>query len=70
MEKVGDDLQSGKNAEDSDATYTSKRGAKHHGYKMHIATDRAGVIKIVKKTDLENSKTLNFQNRAAKAALF
>ena len=37
-------------AADSDATYTSKRGVKHHGYKMHIATDRAGVIKDIRTT--------------------
>jgi transposase, IS5 family len=37
-------------AADSDATYTSKRGVKHHGYKLHIATDRAGIIKDIKTT--------------------
>ena len=37
-------------AADLDATYTSKRGVKHHGYKMHIATDRAGVITNIKTT--------------------
>lgn len=37
-------------AADKDATYTSKRGVKHHGYKMHIATDRAGVIKDIRTT--------------------
>lgn len=37
-------------AYDKDATYTSKRGVKHHGYKMHIATDRAGVIKNIRTT--------------------
>ncbi|BAF71636.1 IS5 family transposase [Sulfurovum sp. NBC37-1] len=30
-----------------EATYTSKRGQKHHGHKMHIATDTNGVIKKV-----------------------
>ena len=35
---------------DTDATYTSKRGVKHHGYKMHIATDRAGIIKDIRTT--------------------
>lgn len=35
---------------DSDATYTSKRGVKHHGYKVHIATDTAGVIKDIRTT--------------------
>ena len=34
-------------AADSDATYTSKRGRKHHGLKMHIATDTNGIIKKV-----------------------
>lgn len=37
-------------AADADATYTSKRGVKHHGYKMHIATDRAGVITNIRIT--------------------
>lgn len=37
-------------AADADATYTSKRGVKHHGYKMHIATDTAGVIKDIRTT--------------------
>lgn len=35
---------------DKDATYTSKRGVKHHGYKLHIATDRTGVIKDIRTT--------------------
>ena len=34
-------------AADSDATYTSKRDRKHHGLKMHIATDTNGIIKKV-----------------------
>jgi IS5 family transposase len=34
-------------AYDTEATYTSKRGAKHHGHKMHIATDTNGIIKEV-----------------------
>ena len=34
-------------AHDKEATYTSKRGQKHHGHKMHIATDTNGVIKKV-----------------------
>lgn len=33
-------------AADSDATYTPKRGVKHHGY----ATDRAGIIKDIRTT--------------------
>lgn len=34
-------------AYDKEATYTSKRGQKHHGHKIHIATDTNGVIKKV-----------------------
>lgn len=34
-------------ANDSDATYTAKRGRKHHGYKVHIATDTNSIIKEV-----------------------
>ena len=34
-------------AYDKEATYTSKRGQKYHGHKMHIATDRNGIIKEV-----------------------
>ena len=34
-------------AYDRDASYTSKRGRKYHGYKMHIATDLKGMIKNV-----------------------
>jgi IS5 family transposase len=37
-------------AADSDASYTSKRGVKHHGYKMHIATDTKGIIKDIQTT--------------------
>lgn len=34
-------------ANDEDASYTSKRGRKHHGYKIHIATDINSIIKDV-----------------------
>ena len=34
-------------ANDEDASYTSKRGRKHHGYKVHIATDTNSIIKEV-----------------------
>jgi len=34
-------------ANDQDATYTAKRGRKHHGYKVHIATDTNSIIKEV-----------------------
>ncbi len=40
-------------AHDKEATYTSKRGQKHHGHKMHIATDTNGVIK---KSDSRHSQ--------------
>jgi len=33
------------NAADEDASYTSKRGQKHHGFKLHINTDKNGMIK-------------------------
>ncbi len=32
-------------AADADATYTSKRGRKYHGFKLHIASDKNGMIK-------------------------
>ena len=32
-------------AADEDASYTSKRGRKYHGFKFHIASDRNGMIK-------------------------
>ena len=32
-------------ANDEDASYTSKRGRKHHGYKIHITTDTNSIIK-------------------------
>ena len=34
-------------AADSDASYTSKRGHKYHGYKIHTASDKNGMIKKV-----------------------
>jgi len=37
-------------AADPDASYTSKRGRKYHGYKLHMATDKHGIIKKVKTT--------------------
>jgi len=48
-------------AADKDASYTSKRGKKYHGYKMHIATDRRGMIKKVRTTTAKESdiKQLN-----------
>ncbi|WP_187647583.1 transposase [Nitrosophilus labii] len=40
---------------DSDATYTSKRGRKYHGFKMHIASDTNGIIKEVITTTAKES---------------
>lgn len=37
-------------AHDKDASYTSKRGRKHHGFKLHIATDINSIIKEIKTT--------------------
>jgi IS5 family transposase len=34
-------------AADPDASYTAKRGKKYHGYKLHMAADRNGMIKAV-----------------------
>ena len=42
-------------AADKDASYTSKRGRKYHGYKIHTATDRNGMIKQVVTTTAKES---------------
>jgi IS5 family transposase len=42
-------------AYDEDATYISKRGRKHHGYKMHIASDKNGMIKAVSTTTAKDA---------------
>lgn len=47
-------------AYDEDATYTSKRGHKHHGLKMHIATDRNGIIKKVIATTASTHDSTKF----------
>ncbi len=47
-------------AHDKDATYTSKRGQKHHGHKMHIATDTNGVIKKVIATTAKTHDSTQF----------
>ena len=47
-------------AHDKEATYTSKRGQKHHGYKMHIATDTNGVIKKVIATTAKTHDSTQF----------
>ncbi|MFP4333796.1 MAG: IS5 family transposase, partial [Campylobacterales bacterium] len=48
-------------ANDKDATYTSKRGVKHHGHKMHIATDTNGVIKDVIATTASTHDSTQFE---------
>ncbi len=47
-------------AYDKEATYTSKRGQKHHGHKMHIATDINGVIKKVIATTAKTHDSTQF----------
>ena len=42
-------------AADSDASYTSKRGQKYHGFKMHIASDKNGMIKAVDTTTAKDA---------------
>jgi transposase, IS5 family len=42
-------------AADSDASYTSKRGRKYHGYKLHTAVDKNGMIKAVATTTAKES---------------
>ena len=43
-------------AADPDATYTAKRGRKYHGYKLHVATDKHGMIKEVVTTTASASE--------------
>ena len=47
-------------ANDEDASYTSKRGRKHHGYKIHIATDRNSIIKEVITTTAKTHDSTQF----------
>ena len=47
-------------AHDKEATYTSKRGQKHHGQKMYIATDTNGVIKKVIATTAKTHDSTQF----------
>jgi len=42
-------------AADSDASYTSKRGQKYHGYKIHTAVDKNGMIKTISTTTAKES---------------
>lgn len=48
-------------AYNKDATYTSKRGHKHHGLKMHISTDTNGVIKDVIATTAKTHDSTQFE---------
>jgi len=59
-------------AADSDASYVSKRGVKHHGYKIHIATDTAGVIKDIKTTTakVHDSKMIDELTKDETKAVF
>jgi IS5 family transposase len=47
-------------ANDTDATYTSKRGRKHHGYKVHIATDTNSIIKEIITTTAKTHDSTQF----------
>jgi len=47
-------------AHDNEATYTSKRGQKYHGHKMHISTDTNGVIKRVIATTAKTHDSTQF----------
>ncbi len=49
-------------AADSDATYTSKRGRKYHGFKMHIATDTNGMIKTITTTTAKEADIKQLDN--------
>ncbi len=59
-------------AYDKEATYTSKRGAKYHGYKMHIATDTKGIIKEVIGTTASTHDSVQFDKliKDEKRAIF
>ena len=59
-------------ANDEDATYTSKRGRKHHGYKVHIATDTNSIIKEVITTTakVHDSTQFNELTKDEKKAIF
>jgi len=47
-------------ANDIDASYTSKRGRKYHGYKVHIATDTNSIIKDVITTTAKTHDSTQF----------
>lgn len=49
-------------ANDTDVSYTSKRGRKHHGYKVHIATDTNSIIKDVITTTAKTHDSTQFDS--------
>ena len=53
-------------AYDKEATYTSKRGQKHHGHKMHIVTNINCVIKKVIATKAKTHDSTQFDTRLQK----
>ena len=55
-------------AYDKEASYTSKRGRKYHGYKMHIATDKNGMIKNVIATTAKVSDITQIEDIVTKEA--
>jgi len=59
-------------AHDKEASYTSKRGQKYHGHKMHIATDTNGVIKKVIATTASTHDSTQFDEltKDEKRAIF
>jgi transposase, IS5 family len=61
-----------KKASHPEASYLSKRGAKHHGYKIHTATDRRGIITGVKGTtaSVHDSQACDEPTEQEKKAVF
>ena len=43
-QSTGRKRDDGTSTRDEDASFTSKHGRKHHGYKGHIATDQSGIV--------------------------
>ena len=59
-------------AYDKESSYTSKRGQRYHGLKMHIATDSNGVIKDVIATTASTHDSTQFEalSKGEKRAVF
>ena len=59
-------------AYDKESSYTSKRGQRYHGLKMHIATDTNGVIKDVIATTASTHDSTQFEalSKDEKKAVF